>query len=656
MNCLEYNMLPIILLCGEFHNIQALCETNNDIDIGTDAVVARTLAKPKIGSSAVWDEMIFLPMNYLTQQSSVSVSFRLINANRWDDLDSSVGTATTEINLDKHRHAIQTKEETTSTNILSQGSVSDSCIVSQSREMLDLVVLDYVGNSRGILRCELIGITGHSSPSDTQISMEPETIASKYSHFDGALYLHLHGTRYLDQFLKHSSLEVSPHVNHSSQITSLVKSFPAAKHLMSTNANMQVKRVALRRGAFVIIPIDSKRIPSIIRVQVVELKSNNSHDEQQAIGGTNAPIKHLGDSNDNLNCIRFVDLPLQWFMGNTDGTTAAPDWFSLQPSKAEAPIPTVGWGQVQLSGMWIPSASGSLKVKVQYATGLPQRLMVNDEDIFVRFNVGRRSFKTSLTPQSGHGAQWNNVQRFPYSLWRDDFSCHFALIRDTNLQDNVLGSLSVPVPVLLGKSNVGTRNTISKVGRTIYGEHTLKLHTSDIRTHDKGSINAQTWGGMISASNTNNSDKCRTLLKVHTTFEPTARQDAFTNKKHAIAVEVISLKRLFYELDEQKCLVVNRQQLCNAATSTGATFLAPQRLESLAEQDKMITWTEWAVFLTDSSPLGTHSNLFIVNNFKASNGISKNNGHSSVSMNLSNIELVLFKLAEIYINTLTQSH
>lgn len=70
---------------------------------------------------------------------------------------------------------------------------------------------------------------------------------------------------------------------------------------------------------------------------------------------------------------------------------------------------------------------------------------------------------------------------FRYSLWRDSFDCEFSLLRDTNLQDNFLGSRSLPVHVLLGMGGRGH-------GQTIYGEHQIVLLPSDFLSAGASSL------------------------------------------------------------------------------------------------------------------------------------------------------------------------
>lgn len=371
------------------------------------------MSQRKRGSSAVWNEVILVPVPDMASCAAATVAFRLCNANRFDDIDCQIGLATAEINLDRHRGA----------NAMGDAGVVDTSEQSTGalgRELLDLVILDSAENSRGTLRCEVLGLAGHVSPQDVQLVDTPDTREVQHSGFDGALYLQIQGVRYLERLMKHAKVVVAPAQLGSSNVSNVASS-PMARsrgrgrlqsdvpevgsHSQQSGSasQLQVKERPLRRGSFFMIPVHSARLPSIVRVQIVEHQEDTRDDDDDDDGG--------GQNGDGVSQVpvRELHLPIQWF---TDGSTSA-DWFSLSGARQDQAVPPMGWGQLQLSGTWIPSAAGNLTIKVLSATGLPERSMVDEEDVFVRFDVGKRTFKTSLSPQGGGGtARWDEAQRF----------------------------------------------------------------------------------------------------------------------------------------------------------------------------------------------------------------------------------------------------
>ena len=224
---------------------------------------------------------------------------------------------------------------------------------------------------------------------------------------------------------------------------------------------------------------------------------------------------------------------------------------------------------------------------------------------------------------------------FRYSLWRDSFDCEFSLLRDTNLQDNFLGSRSLPVHVLLGMGGRGH-------GQTIYGEHQIVLLPSDLLNAAASSVldfgASQAMGGGSPEGPVCMRMRCflfvfclicltvawtcqasiqltfapsrrhGQVLKIQSTFVPSPNVDSFTDAHQATAAETFALKRLFYGLDRQRTFVLNRAQLCDAAAPVGHLTLSPFRLQKLESQDKMIAWSEWANFLAGFDDAANRSN------------------------------------------------
>ena len=369
-----------------------------------NSAISRTMSQRKRGSSAVWNEVILVPVPNMGSCTTASVAFRLCNANRFDDIDCQIGLATAEINLDRHRGANTAGDALVDSSEQPTGALG--------RELLDLVILDSAENSRGTLRCEVLGLAGHVSPQDVQLVDAPNSREIQHSGFDGALYLQIQGIRYLERLMKHAVVVVAPAQLSSSNVSNVASS-PMARsrgrgrlqsdvpqasfHSQQSSASqLQVKERPLRRGSFFMIPVHSARLPSIVRVQIVEHQGTRDDHDRHGDSMSQVPVREL-------------HLPIQWF---TDGSSSA-DWFSLSSARQDQAVPPTGWGQLQLSGTWIPSAAGNLTIKVLSVTGLPERSMVDDEEVFVRFDVGKRMFKTSLSPQTGGGtARWDEAQRF----------------------------------------------------------------------------------------------------------------------------------------------------------------------------------------------------------------------------------------------------
>jgi len=502
-----------------------------------------------------WNEILFLPIPQLEELENVAIQLRLCNENRFDDMDCHVGVATAQIDLRRHRQQQNSSGE------------------NRTHEVFDAVIFDSSQTSRGSLRCELIGVSGPSTQLSDQFPDEPVTRAAQHRGFDAALYLRVEGLRYLQQFEKHASIIVRPQYSNAGS-SMAIRSSPMMhggghSGVLHTDrvSHVQVKEVPLRRGSFVVLPVSSRQLPPMVTVHIVEHRQLMEPDHDL----TGSEVDHAQVA------VRKVTLPLQWFMTNTANAPASADWSMLSGTTEGEAIPPTGWGQLQLSGAYVPSAAGTLSIKVLRADSLPQRSMVENEDVFVRLDVGKRTLKSGLSVQAGSCAEWDEVLRLQYSLWTDDFLCKFSLLRDTNLQDNFLGERSLPVHILTGKGG-------AKVGQTIYGEHLLRLHNAGSNTPRQ--------------EHTFSAQPRLPTLRIRSTFVPVKPGDVFDSEELAAAADMFALKRLFYDHDPQRALIVNRAQLCQAAANLGSQSIPLGDLDALSEQDKMISWSEWNRFLT----------------------------------------------------------